>query len=258
MSGGFTPEALERYSRQILLPGVGGAGQRRLAAARVVVVGSGGLGCPALQYLAAAGVGRIDIIDSDVVELSNLNRQVLHSTAGVGRSKAESAAGALRALNPQVDARPLNQRLDVDNANHLLSGSNVVLDGTDNFRTRYTVADTCAALGIPLVSGSLFRFEGQLALFPHDGSADSPCYRCLYPQAPPPGTTPSCAEAGILGPVAGLVGSLMATEALKLLLRVGEPLAGRLLVIDALAGRFDEFRVARRPACPHHSPAPKD
>lgn len=254
MTGGFRPEELERYARQIVLPGVGGAGQRRWRDARIAVVGAGGLGSPALLHLAAAGVGRIAVIDHDAVDAGNLHRQVLHRTADIGRPKAESAAAALGALNPLVAVEPRIVRLDASNAEELLGGADLVLDGSDNFPTRYAVADACHRMEIPLASGSIFRFDGTVAAFPHDGSADAPCYRCLHPEAPPAGTTPSCAEAGAFGPTAAVVGGLMAGEALKILAGLGEALVGRILVWEGLAARVHEIRVARRPGCPHPPP----
>jgi molybdopterin/thiamine biosynthesis adenylyltransferase/rhodanese-related sulfurtransferase len=240
----------ERYSRQLTLPEVGEAGQRQLRAGRVLLVGAGGLGSPAALYLAAAGVGRLTLVDDDRVERSNLQRQVLHSDAGTGTPKVFSARDALLGLNPGVEVVPVEMRLDASNARELLAGQHVVIDGSDNFETRYAVNDACVALGIPNVHGSVFRFEGQVTVFwPARPGAAGPCYRCLYREPTPPELAPSCAEAGVLGIVPGIIGLLQATEALKLLLGAGEPLVGRMLHFDALRGRFDEFEVLRDPRC---------
>lgn len=243
---------IERYSRNILLPGVGGRGQRRLWDARVAVVGLGGLGSPAALYLAAAGVGALDLIDSDAVDLSNLQRQILHGTPDLGRPKTASAGEAIARLNPAVHLHLHAERLDAGNAAELLGKANVILDGSDNFATRYLVNETAVRLGTPLVTASLFRFEGQAAVFLNAGGAEEPCYRCLFPVPPPAGALPSCQEAGILGTVAGMLGTIQATEALKLLLGIGEPLAGRVLGVDALSMEFTSLRVRRNPACPLH------
>ena len=241
---------LERYARQLSLPEVGAAGQRRLAEARVLLVGAGGLGSPAALYLAAAGVGRLTLLDDDRVERSNLHRQVLHRDADVGTPKARSGAATLHALNPDVSVETREARLDAANAAGLLAGHDVVIDGSDNFATRYAANDACVALGIPCVHGSVFRFEGQVSVFwPARPGSRGPCYRCLYPEPPPPELAPSCAEAGVLGVVPGVVGLLQAAEALKLLLGVGAPLVGRLLHYDALRGGFEEFDVAPDPRC---------
>lgn len=240
----------ERYSRQVALPEVGEAGQRRLRGSRVLLVGAGGLGSPAALYLAAAGVGCLTLLDDDRVERSNLQRQVLHRDADTGTLKVRSAVATLQGLNPRVGVTGTAVRLDASNALDLIAGHGVVIDGSDNFAARHAVNDACVALGIPNVHGSVFRFEGQVTVFwPARPGNPGPCYRCLYPAAPPPDLAPSCAEAGVLGVVPGVIGMLQATEAIKILLGVGEPLIGRLLHYDALRGRFDEFDVGRDPRC---------
>jgi molybdopterin/thiamine biosynthesis adenylyltransferase/rhodanese-related sulfurtransferase len=240
----------ERYSRQVALTEVGEAGQRRLRDGRVLLVGAGGLGSPAALYLAAAGVGHLTIVDDDCVERSNLQRQVLHRDADTGTPKVQSAVATLQALNPGIEATGAAVRLDATNAGRLIAGHDVVIDGSDNFAARYAVNDACVALGIPNVHGSVFRFEGQVTVFwPARPGDPGPCYRCLYPAPPPPELAPSCAEAGVLGVVPGVIGMLQAGEALKVLLGAGELLAGRLLHYDALRGRFDEFDVERDPRC---------
>jgi sulfur-carrier protein adenylyltransferase/sulfurtransferase len=239
-------EQKARYRRHLTLPEVGEAGQAKLLAGRVLVLGAGGLGSPAALYLAAAGVGTLGIVDSDVVDASNLQRQVLHTTLRTGQPKTESAREALNALNPDVRVVGFQERLRADNVERILEGFDVVLDGGDNFPTRYLLNDACVLLGKPLVHGSVFRFEGQLTtILPRQG----PCYRCLYPAPPPPELAPSCAEAGVLGVLPGVIGLLQATEALKLLLGVGAPLVGRLLTYDALAGHFRELQLRRDPSC---------
>ncbi len=243
----FTEEQIERYSRHIVLPEVGGAGQRALLDAGVLLIGAGGLGSPVGLYLAAAGVGKLGVVDSDNVELSNLQRQVLHSTADLGRPKSLSAKETMEALNPDIEVVPYHVRLTADNALDIMSGYDLVADGSDNFATRYLVNDACVMLGKPLSHAGILRFEGQLTtILPGRG----PCYRCLYPEPPPPGMVPSCQEAGSLGATAGVVGLLQAAEVLKLLLGIGEPLAGRLLMFNALDMVFKEVRVARDPGCP--------
>jgi molybdopterin/thiamine biosynthesis adenylyltransferase/rhodanese-related sulfurtransferase len=226
------PEQVLRYSRHVLLPDVGSVGQRRLTAARVLVVGAGGLGSPVITYLAAAGVGTIGVVDDDVVDHSNLQRQVLHGTADVGRPKVDSAAEAVAAINPLVRVESHQVRLTAQNALDVLRGYHLVVDGADNFATRYLVSDACALLGVPEVWGSVFRFDAQVSVF---WAGQGPTYRDLFPEPPPPGAVPSCAEGGVLGAMCGAVGSVMATEAVKLLTGTGEPLVGRLLVLDALA-----------------------
>ena len=244
-------EEIARYARHLALPEVTIEGQRRLKSSSVILIGAGGLGSPAALYLAAAGVGRIGLVDYDVVDESNLQRQVLHDSSWVGRPKLESATARLSALNPHVRVEAHAAALTRENALSLLAGYDVVVDGTDNFETRYLANDACYFLGKPNVYGSIHRFEGQASVFWRDRG---PCYRCLFPQPPPPGLVPSCAEGGVLGVLPGVVGSIQATEALKILLQVGEPLVGRLLLYDALAMRFDEVELPRDPACPLCSP----
>ena len=244
----FSEDEIARYSRHILLSEVGGTGQARLRAARVLVVGAGGLGSPALLYLAAAGVGTIGLIDDDRVELSNLQRQIAHTTARVGQAKVASAAEAARAINPAVAIETHEARLNPANALELIGGYDLVCDGSDNFETRFLVADACVLARRTLVSAAVLRFDGQLSVFkPHVGG---PCYRCLHPAAPPPGLVPSCSEAGILGAVTGVMGTLQATEALKEIVGIGESLSGRLLIWDALSARMRTVRLPRDPACP--------
>jgi sulfur-carrier protein adenylyltransferase/sulfurtransferase len=238
---------IARYARHLVLPEVTIEGQRRLKRSSVLLVGAGGLGSPAALYLAAAGVGRIGIVDFDVVDESNLQRQILHDTAWVGRPKLDSAAARLAALNPHVRVETHPVALARDNALEILARYDVVVDGTDNFETRYLTNDACYFLGKPNVYGSIFRFEGQASVFWPDRG---PCYRCLFPEPPPPGLVPSCAEGGVLGVLPGVVGGIQATEAVKILLGVGEPLVGRLLLYDALALRFDELKLRRNPDCP--------
>jgi len=242
----FSEDEVQRYSRHILLAEVGGTGQAALRAARVLVVGAGGLGCPVVLYLAAAGVGTLGVVDDDVVELSNLQRQIAHGVADLGVGKVESAIAAGRAINPLVNFVPHVMRVDEGNAAGLVAGYDVVCDGTDNFAARATLAAACFRAGVVLVSAAVLRFEGQLAVF-GPGNA---CYRCLYPEAPPAGVVTSCAQAGVLGAVTGVMGTLQATEVLKVLLGVGETLVGRLLMWDALAMRFRMVRLRRDPACP--------
>jgi sulfur-carrier protein adenylyltransferase/sulfurtransferase len=236
-----------RYSRHLLMPEVGEAGQQKLLDSRVLLIGAGGLGSPAGLYLAAAGIGTIGIVDGDVVDESNLQRQVLHTTDRIGMPKVESATIAMRAINPGIEIVPHDLRLDVDTVLDLFASYDVIVDGTDNFATRYLINDACVILGKPNIHGSVYRFEGQATVFGHD---DGPCYRCLFPEAPPPELAPSCAEAGVLGVLPGLVGLLQATETIKVLLGIGESLAGRLLAFDALDMSFREMRVQRDPACP--------
>ncbi len=246
----FTEEQIRRYARHILLPEVGGTGQARLLAARVLVIGAGGLGSPALLYLAAAGVGTIGIIDDDDVDLSNLQRQIVHDTGSVGRPKVESAAARLRALNPEIAIETHRARLDASNAAGVIARYDLVLDGSDNFATRFLVADACHLIGRPLVSAAVLRFEGQISTFKSHLGPPHPCYRCLHPAPPPPGLVPSCAEAGVFGAVTGVLGALQATEALKELAGIGEGLSGRLILWDALAGTFRTVRLRRDPHCP--------
>ena len=244
----FSEHEVQRYSRHILLGEVGGTGQARLRAARVLVVGAGGLGAPLSLYLAAAGIGTIGLVDDDVVELSNLQRQVVHATARIGASKVSSAAETLSALNPLVQVRQHPVRLDADTVLPLIAEYDLVCDGSDNFPTRFLLADACALGARTLVSASVSRFEGQLSTFaPHRGG---PCYRCLHPEPPGPGAAPSCAEAGVFGAVTGVMGTLQATEVLKEVLELGEGLSGRVLAWDALAMRFHLFRLKPDPDCP--------
>jgi molybdopterin/thiamine biosynthesis adenylyltransferase/rhodanese-related sulfurtransferase len=241
----------ERYRRHLLLPQVGEAGQLRLKKARVAVVGAGGLGSPAAFYLAAAGVGTLTLIDSDWVERSNLQRQILHRDADVGRLKVQSARDTLSSLNPTVTVDCHSKRLTAANAHQLLSGHDVVVDASDNYATRYVLNDVCAELGVPLVHGSVFRFEGQITVFwPGGPSGKSPCYRCLFPRPVPEGLVPACSQAGVLGVLPGIVGSAQALETLKILLSMGDLLVGRVLVFDALSTSFTEFRLPRSPTCP--------
>jgi adenylyltransferase/sulfurtransferase len=245
----LTEDEIQRYARHILLPEVGGTGQMRLKAARVLIVGAGGLGCPLLLYLAAAGIGTIGLIDHDRVELSNLQRQVAHGTGDVGVLKVESAARAARAINPHVALELFAERLQAGNVDRLIAGYDLVCDGTDNFPTRFLVADACVRARRTLVSAAVLRFEAQVSVFkPHAGAL--PCYRCLYPEAPPLEDAVSCAEAGVLGAVTGVAGTLQATEVLKEILGIGQSLAGRLLIWDALATRFRVIAVPPDPACP--------
>jgi len=236
-----------RYHRHLILPEVGETGQRRLKGGSALIVGAGGLGSPAALYLAAAGVGRIGLVDFDLVDASNLQRQILHGTASVGASKLASAAARLADLNPNVEVVRHETRLTSGNALGILGRYDVVLDGADNFATRYLVNDACALLGKPNVHGSIFRFDGQASVF---DAARGPCYRCLYPEPPPPGLVPSCAEGGVLGVLPGVIGTVQAIEAIKLLIGIGEPLIGRLLVFDALGMRFRELVLRKDPDCP--------
>ncbi len=240
-------DELLRYSRHLILPDVGLDGQKRIKAARILLVGAGGLGSPAALYLAAAGVGTLGLVDFDVVDVSNLQRQILHGTDAVGTPKLESARRRIADINPHVDVETYETRLTSANALDILGKYDVIVDGTDNFATRYLTNDACVMLGKPNVYGSIFRFEGQASVF---ATADGPCYRCLFPNPPPPGLVPSCAEGGVLGVLPGLVGTIQATEALKLILGTGESLAGRLLLIDAMSMRFHTVRVPRDPQCP--------
>ncbi|MDE1957852.1 MAG: molybdopterin-synthase adenylyltransferase MoeB [Xanthomonadaceae bacterium] len=248
-AGGLDADAQDRYARQLCLPEIGGAGQARLAAARVALVGAGGLGAPAALYLAAAGVGTLTLIDDDRVERSNLHRQVLHTDARVGLSKVESARMTLAALNPRVQVVTHAARVQADNVEVLLGGHDVVIDGADNFPTRYLLAAASLRLRLPLVYGAVERFSGQVSVF-DPRRAGSPCYRCLFPEPPAAADAPNCAEAGVLGVLPGVIGLLQATEALKLLLGIGTPLVGRLLLFDALAMCFRELRLPRDAACP--------
>ncbi len=243
----LTKDDLARYSRHLILPEVGEEGQRKLKAARVLCIGAGGLGSPLALYLAAAGVGTLGLVDFDVVDASNLQRQIIHSTADIGRKKLDSAEEKLRALNPDMKIVKHDTMLSSANALDILKDYDVIADGTDNFPTRYLVNDACVLLGKPNAYGSIFRFEGQASVF---AAQNGPCYRCLYPEPPPPGLVPSCAEGGVLGILPGLIGVIQATETIKLILGKGEPLVGRLLLVDALNMRFREFKLRRNPECP--------
>ncbi|MDQ3823582.1 MAG: molybdopterin-synthase adenylyltransferase MoeB [Actinomycetota bacterium] len=246
--GALAPDQRRRYSRHLLIPEVGEEGQRRLLDARILLVGAGGLGSPSSLYLAAAGVGTVGIVDADVVDDTNLQRQIVHSTTRIGEPKVRSAEQTLRALNPDVDVRAFEERLTSENVDRILGeGWDVIVDGADNFPTRYLVNDASVWHGIPVVHGSIFRFEGQVTVF---APGSGPCYRCLFPQPPPPELAPSCAEGGVLGVLPGVIGSIQANEALKLVLGAGEPLVGRLLLYDALEGSFTEVKLRRDPSCP--------
>lgn len=244
----LTPDELARYSRHLLLDEIGVAGQERLRAARVLVVGAGGLGSPVALYLAAAGVGTLGLIDPDRVELHNLQRQILHDTTTVGESKVASATARLHALNPHITVQAIEDSLTAQNADALFSAYDVIVDGTDNFSTRYICNDAAVRTRRPLVHGSIFKFSGQLTVY--DPSVGAPCHRCLFPTPPPAGSVPGCGEAGVLGALCGVIGSLQALEVLKLLTPCGEPLLGRLLTYDALSCTFSVQRVPRDPACP--------
>ena len=243
----LTRGQLARYARQVLLPELGEAGQRRLLDARVLLVGAGGLGSPAALYLAAAGVGTLGIVDHDSVDLSNLQRQILHGEDTTGRPKVESARRALMRLNSEVQVIAIAERLTAANARRIFDGFEVVVDGTDNFPTRYLINDACVLLDLPNVHGAIYRFDGQVAVFNHAGG---PCYRCLYPEPPPPELAPSCVEAGVLGAICGVIGTLQAVETIKLLTGLGDSLSGRMVSFDALAMRFRELKVKRDPSCP--------
>jgi adenylyltransferase/sulfurtransferase len=244
---GLSPGEIRHYSRHLILPEVGTLGQRRLKAARVLTVGAGGLGSPLGLYLAAAGVGTLGIVDFDVVDESNLHRQVLFGRSAVGRPKIQAAVERLRDVNPHIDVVPHETRLDSSNAMELFRDYDVIVDGTDNFPTRYLVNDACVLLGKPNVYGSIFRFEGQVSVF---WGARGPCYRCLFPEPPPPGLVPSCAEGGVLGVLPGIIGSLQANEVIKLIVGAGEPLTGRLVLFDALRLKFRELKLRKNPDCP--------
>ncbi len=240
-------DEIKRYSRHLIMPEVGVDGQRRLKAGSVLCIGAGGLGSPAAMYLAAAGVGRIGVVDFDVVDFSNLQRQIIHGTKDVGRSKLASARDRLVDINPHIQVDTYEEALSSENALRLFEPYDVILDGTDNFPTRYLTNDACVILGKPNAYGSIFRFEGQASVF---AAKDGPCYRCLYPEPPPPGLVPSCAEGGVLGVLPGVIGVIQATEAIKLLTGIGEPLIGRFLIYDALRMRFRELKLRKDPDCP--------
>ena len=243
----LSKEEIMRYSRHLIMPEVGMDGQLKLKQAKVLCIGTGGLGAPVGLYLAAAGVGRIGLVDFDSVDLTNLQRQILFGTQDIGRPKIEAAADRLRNLNPDIQIDQFETRLTGDHALDILKNYDIVVDGTDNFPTRYLVNDACVILGKPNVYGSIFRFEGQITIF---GAPAGPCYRCLYPEPPPPGLVPSCAEGGVLGVLPGIVGAIQAAETLKLIIGKGEPLIGRLLLFDALAMRFRELKLRKNPDCP--------
>jgi sulfur-carrier protein adenylyltransferase/sulfurtransferase len=242
----LTVDEIRRYSRHLIIPDVGVQGQKRLKNARVLCVGAGGLGSPALMYLAAAGVGTLGIVDFDTVDESNLQRQIIHGQSDIGRPKAESAAATVREINPLVNVEIHNTALDRDNVRELFSQYDLIVDGTDNFATRYMVNDAAVLLGKPYVWGSIYRFDGQASVF---WAEHGPCYRCLYPEPPPPGMVPSCAEGGVLGVLCASIGSIQVTEAIKLLTGIGEPLVGRLMVYDALEMEYRKIRVRKDPAC---------
>ncbi len=240
-------DEIRRYSRHLIMPEVGIQGQRKLKAASVLLIGTGGLGSPLALYLAAAGIGRIGLVDYDVVDESNLQRQVIHYTSDVGKTKLDSAAGKLSDINPYLVIEKHNTPLTSENALELLKDYDVIIDGTDNFPTRYLVNDACVILGKPNVYGSIFRFEGQLTVF---DAKQGPCYRCLFPEPPPPGLVPSCAEGGVLGVLPGTIGTMQATEAVKLILGIGKPMIGRMLLYDALEMSFDQIKLRKNPKCP--------
>lgn len=242
----FREDQIHRYARHIILPEVGGVGQAKLLDSRVLVIGAGGLGSPLIQYLAAAGIGTIGVVDDDVVDLSNLQRQILHTTASIGRAKVDSAAEAVAGLNPDVKIERIRARLDKDNAAAIIADYPLVADGSDNFATRFLVNDACHFAGATLVSAAILRFDGQLSTFKPDG----PCYRCIYAEEPPQGTIPTCSSAGVLGAIAGTLGALQATEVLKEILGIGESMSGRLLIYDALSVAFRTVRVKRDLGCP--------
>lgn len=248
MTRGFTVEEVQRYARHIILPGVGAEGQRKLLEAKVLVIGTGGLGSPISMYLAAAGVGTIGLVDFDVVDLSNLQRQIVHGTSDVGRPKVESARDTLLELNPGIEVVTYDTLLTSENAFEVLEPWDVVIDGTDNFPVRYLANDATQMLGKPLVYGSIYQFEGQATVFMP--GPETPCYRCLFPQPPPPGTVPSCAEGGVFGVLPGIVGCIQATEAIKLITGLGETLEGRLLIFDALTMEFQTVRLRWDADCP--------
>jgi adenylyltransferase/sulfurtransferase len=246
----LTEPQIRRYARHIVLAEVGGVGQSRLIAARVLVVGAGGLGAPLLQYLAAAGIGTLGVVDADRVDLSNLQRQVIHRTSDIGLAKVESARRALAEINPEVTVEVHDERLAEDNAERLVSGYDIVADGSDNFATRFLLNDVCHRLRKTLVAAAILRFDGQVSTYKAWAGGDNPCLRCVFPQAPSEDAVPSCAQAGVLGSLAGTLGALQATEVVKEILGIGRSLSGRLLMYDALAGTFDEMAIAKRPGCP--------
>ena len=243
----FTDEQIERYSRHIILPEVGGAGQQKMLEAKILLLGAGGLGSPAAYYLAAAGIGNLGIVDFDQVDLSNLQRQIIHSTERIGMLKTESAKKTIQALNPDVNVTLYNQKIDSSNILSIIKDYDYVVDGSDNFPTRYLVNDACVMENKTLIHGSIYRFEGQVTVFkPNSG----PCYRCLYPEPPPPGMSPNCQEGGVLGVLAGIIGNLQVVEVLKLILGIGEPLVGKLLIYDALKTEFRNLNLRKDASCP--------
>ncbi len=243
----FTDEQIERYSRHIILPEVGGVGQRKMLDAHVLMIGAGGLGSPAAYYLAAAGIGHLGIVDFDTVDLSNLQRQIIHSTERIGMLKTESAKKTIAALNPDVNVTTYNERISSQNIEELFEGYEYIVDGSDNFATRFLINDACIMMNKVNIHGSIFRFEGQATVFdPKNG----PCYRCLYPEPPPPGLVPNCQEGGVLGVLAGIIGNIQAVETLKLVLGIGESLAGKLLIYDALNTEFRKLKLKRDVNCP--------
>lgn len=243
----FTDEQIERYSRHIILPEVGGAGQQKMLEARILLLGAGGLGSPAAYYLAAAGIGNLGIVDFDQVDLSNLQRQIIHSTERIGMLKTESAKKTIQALNPDVNVTLYNEKIDSSNILSIIKDYDYVVDGSDNFPTRYLVNDACVMENKTLIHGSIYRFEGQVTVFkPNSG----PCYRCLYPEPPPPGMSPNCQEGGVLGVLAGIIGNLQVVEVLKLILGIGEPLVGKLLIYDALKTEFRNLNLRKDASCP--------
>ena len=245
---GLTPDQVARYARHLILPEVGGAGQRKLLASSVLLLGAGGLGSPASMYLAAAGVGKIGIVDFDVIDASNLQRQLLHGHDDIGRPKVESAADTLRSLNPDVEVVAINEHLNSETAMRIFGPYDIIVDGTDNFPTRYLANDAAHFLGKPLVHGSIFRFEGRLAMF--DSAKGTGCYRCLFPEPPPPGSVQSCAEAGVFGVLPGIIGSMMAFETIKYLLDIGRPMIGRYLLFEGEDMSFRELKLRQNKACP--------
>ena len=243
----FTDEQIERYSRHIILPEVGGAGQQKMLEARILLLGAGGLGSPAAYYLAAAGIGNLGIVDFDQVDLSNLQRQIIHSTERIGMLKTESAKKTIQALNPDVNVTLYNEKIDSSNIISIIKDYDYVVDGSDNFPTRYLVNDACVMENKTLIHGSIYRFEGQVTVFkPNSG----PCYRCLYPEPPPPEMSPNCQEGGVLGVLAGIIGNLQVVEVLKLILGIGEPLVGKLLTYDALKTEFRNLNLRKDASCP--------
>ena len=249
----LTNEQILRYSRHLILPEVGMVGQKKLRAASVLIIGAGGLGCPIALYLTAAGIGRLGLVDFDVVDRTNLQRQVLYGESVVGVPKVEAAAERLKDLNPDVEIETYPERLTSENALQIMSDYDIIIDGTDNFPTRYLTNDAAVILGKPYIYGSIFRFEGQVSVFlsrPFNGFERGPCYRCLFPSPPPPGAVPSCAEGGVLGVLPGIVGALQAAEAIKLIVGIGEPLIGKLMLIDTLRMEFKTVRIRRNPNCP--------